>query len=126
MQVAIGEEGLTKSWQENYEKTTECGHCGNEARIGFVAYEGLQGKKLPKNPDEEHCRDLNGQVLICSLHPNDPKGDGYWLHDCCSVAVYFCRKGNKQRRGCYHAPLDLAIDKVGLSRACQPGRQLRC
>ena len=75
MKVTIGEKGLGWTWQRKFPKTTKCGRCGGTAQIGFVAHEGL---------DKE-----DEQPKICSLHP---KGRGLWLHDCCAVAVYFCRE----------------------------------
>jgi len=79
MKVTIGEEGLGKTWQKEFPKTTKCVHCGGESRIGFVAHEGKEEK-------------LDYNEYVCSLHKNKPDGDGYWLHDCCTVAVYFCKK----------------------------------
>ena len=75
MKVTLGKEGLTRTWQADFPETTECVHCQGEARIGFVADE--IGSEAPH---------------VCNLHPNDPDGEGYWLHDCCAVAVYFCKK----------------------------------
>ena len=75
MNVTIGKEGLTQTWQETFPETTGCVHCDGEARIGFVAHE------------------MGGEVvhqLVCNLHENEP-GEA-WLHDCCAVAVYFCKK----------------------------------
>jgi len=89
MQVTIGKEGLTKSWQGEFPGATPCIHpgCDGEARIGFVAHEGMNGTQaIP-----EGANDINGQKLVCSLHPNDPER-GFWLNDRCSVAVYFCRE----------------------------------
>lgn len=94
MKVTIGKKGLTQTWQTDFPETTDCCRCGGEARIGFVAHEGLSGVQ-PRPPDstqEKYFRDLNNQVLVCSLHENDPDGEGFWLHDCCAVAVYFCKK----------------------------------
>jgi len=73
MNVTFGKEGLDKSWQLPFPETTECCRCKGESRIGFVAHEG------PGEAD-----------YLCNLHPNEGKG-GYWLHDACAVAVYFCR-----------------------------------
>lgn len=78
MKTYIGEEGLTKTWQEDFPKETKCVHCDGDARIGFVYFEdGHKGEK--------------GEY-VCQLHDNHG-GDGgdYWLHDCCAVAVYFCK-----------------------------------
>lgn len=73
MQVTLGEDGLSKSYQAPFPKTTKC-DCGGEARIAFVADEISE--------DGEY---------VCVLHRNEPKGDGYWPHDVCCVAVYFCK-----------------------------------
>ena len=81
MEVTLGKEGLKKTWQEEFPQKIKCCKCKRDARIGFVAHEGLS-EKLPNQPDEKY---------ICSLHPNEGKGD-YWLHDCCAVAVYFCKE----------------------------------
>lgn len=77
MKVTIGEAGLTKTWQAEFPKETKCAHCNGVSRIGFVAHE------LEETLHHEEC--------VCSLHPNEGKG-GFWLHDCCAVAVYFCRE----------------------------------
>lgn len=77
MRITYGEEGLNRSWQNDFPKITECCHCGGNSRIGFVAHEAIE-------PD-----DFSDQRL-CFLHENKGKGE-YWLHDVCSVAVYFCK-----------------------------------
>lgn len=77
MKVDIGEEGLTKTWQRDFPKETECIYCKGISRIGFVAHE-----RLNKDPVEEK--------IVASLHENNGKGD-YWLHDSCAVSVYFCK-----------------------------------
>ena len=77
--VTIGEEGLTESFQVEFPKTTECVHCKKESRIGFVAC-------------EDHPKGDRKEIeFVCNLHQNDPNGEGYWLHDACAVAVYFCK-----------------------------------
>ena len=73
MQVTLGKEGLTKTFQQDFPKETECVKCGKTARIGFVAHE----------------LDNDGEY-VCNMYKNDSEGDGYWLHDSCAVAVYFC------------------------------------
>jgi len=78
MKVTIGEDGLKKTWQAEFPKTTKCCRCGGESRVGFVAHEGMDTYE-------------GTQKHVCNLHPNEGRG-GYWLHDCCSVAVYFCRE----------------------------------
>lgn len=77
MKITLGKKGLTKTWQAKFTETTKCCRCEGEARIGFVAHEGM-GEK------DRYTK------KVCSLHTNKGKG-GYWLHDACAVAVYFCR-----------------------------------
>lgn len=79
--VTIGKEGLTKTYQDEFPETTECVHCKKEARVGFVAVEDHP----PKGQDRKEIE------FVCNLYENDPDGEGYWLHDCCAVAVYFCK-----------------------------------
>ena len=78
MKVTLGKDGLTKTWQAEFPETTECCRCQGEARIGFVAHEGM-------NDDDRETEH------VCGMHQNDGKG-GYWPHDCIAVAVYFCRE----------------------------------
>lgn len=77
MKVTIGEAGLKKTWQAEFPKTTKC-KCGGEARIAFVAHEGLDVDDQKEPASRVH-----------NLHSNEGKGN-YWLHDCCAVAVYLC------------------------------------
>jgi len=77
MQVTLGKEGLCKSWQDEFPEETECCWCKGNARIGFVAHEGMA--------------DCAPNRSVASLHKDEGKG-GFWLHDCCAVAVYFCRE----------------------------------
>ncbi len=72
MDIFLGETGLDQSWQDDFPKTIKCSKYGGEARIMFVAAEGIEDK------------------YISSLHNNGGKGD-YWFHDACSTAVYLCR-----------------------------------
>ena len=83
MIVTIGKEGLTQTFQEEFPETTECCRCGGEARIGFVAHEG--------GPGDEPIYPRDFKQFVCDLHSNEGEG-GFWLHDCCAVAVYFCRE----------------------------------
>ncbi len=73
-EVIVGEKGLKYSWQDKFPKQVVCVHCKGKAQIGFVVFEDadMTSKK----------------EFVCD---NKPKGDGLWLHDCCAVAVYFCR-----------------------------------
>ena len=82
MDVTIGEEGLNKTWQQSFEKTTECCRCKEEARIAFVAHEGLEDEGTSFRAEEE---------AICDMYKNHAD-DKLWLHDYCAVAVYFCTK----------------------------------
>lgn len=63
------------TWQDEFPKTTKCCRCKGRARLGFVVYENSSDKNY-----------------LCNLYNNEPDGDGYWLHDACCVAVYFCKK----------------------------------
>lgn len=75
MQVALGKEGLDKSWQDSFVENVDCVHCGSTARIGFVAHESAEE---------------GDSQFVCNLHNNE-KGN-MWVHDSCAVAVYFCTK----------------------------------
>ncbi len=79
MIAEIGENSIKKSWQADFPVVAECS-CGGEARIAFVAYEGL---------DKENQHDKG--TYVCELHENKGKG-GYWPHDSIAVAVYLCRE----------------------------------
>ena len=78
MEVTLGKEGLKKTWQAEFPSTTKCCRCKGVARIGFVAHENMSD-----NDTDGPC--------VCNQHSNEGKG-GYWLHDCCAVAVYFCKE----------------------------------
>ena len=78
MEVTLGKEGLKKTWQAEFPETTKCCYCKGEARIGFVAHEAMSEKDI-------------GGPFVCSLRSNKGEG-GYWLHDCCAVAIYFCKE----------------------------------
>lgn len=83
MQITLGRAGLTQTHQAPFPPQTDCVHCGKQARIAFVAHERTD--KGPRPGTATPCPEW-----VCDLHPNDPKGEGFWLHDCCAVAVYFC------------------------------------
>jgi len=76
MEITLGKEGLEKTWQAKFPETTICCRCKGLSRIGFVAHEHMSEAD-------------NDGPFVYSLHPNEGKG-GFWLHDCCAVAVYFC------------------------------------
>ncbi len=83
IETYIGNEGLEKTWQADFPKTAKC-QCGGEARHAFTVFE--DGEKADRPAGNLP------PASICQLHPNDPDGDGFWLHDVCAVAVYFCKK----------------------------------
>ena len=83
MKVTLGKEGCKKTWQVEFPETTVCVYCQGESRIGFVAHEGMDDDKA------EWPRDY--VQFVADMFPNEGEGN-YWLHDCCAVAVYFCRK----------------------------------
>ena len=73
MEIEIGTKGLKNSWQAPFPETTKC-PCEAEARIAFVATEGVGEKEY-----------------VSTLHRNECE-NGYWPHDAIAVAVYFCKK----------------------------------
>ena len=79
MKVTLGQEGLSKTWQDDFPETVECCRCKKEARIGFVAHEAI----------DETVEE--GRPFICNMYPNHYKDGEAWMHDCCAVAVYFCK-----------------------------------
>lgn len=84
MKVTLGQDGLNKTWQNTFPAATPCCRCkGGMADIGFVAHEGMADDDLPVWP-----RDY--VQFVTDLHENEGKGN-LWVHDCCAVAVYFCR-----------------------------------
>lgn len=81
VQIAFDKKKARKiSFQDEFLEITKCCRCGGEARLGFVAHE-TEEKAIQK-----------GGKHVCQLHDNDPDGEGFWLHDTCCVAVYFCKK----------------------------------
>lgn len=84
MRITLGKDGLTQTWQAKFPEITECCRCRGEARIGFVAHEGMDIDDRPVHP-----RDY--VQYVTDLYKNEGKG-GYWPHDCVAVAVYFCRE----------------------------------
>lgn len=74
MKVVLGKKGVSNSYQKDFLEEISCVYCGGIARMAFTAKESKEEK------------------YICDLHPNDPEGIGYWVHDACAVAVYFCKQ----------------------------------
>ena len=72
----IGQSGLTETYQGEFPDTAKCSRCGGESRHGFTVKEEFTE---------------SAKEIIADLHPNEGKG-GFWLHDCCAVAIYFCRE----------------------------------
>jgi len=86
METTLGKAGLGKSWQAEFPEATPCVHCKGMARIGFVAHEGIGESDAPVYPRDK-------VQFLCDMHENDGGvGGDFWLHDCCAVAVYFCKK----------------------------------
>lgn len=81
MKVTLGKDGLSKTWQDDFPKTTHCRCCGGECRIAFVAHEALD--------EDDRETDSDKKKFLCDMYQGK---EGMWLHDCCAVAVYFCKK----------------------------------
>jgi len=69
MHLIYGEKGCEYSQQDKFPEDVKCENCDCVARIAFVYHEA----------DEKFA--------ICNMRRKDDK---LWLHDWCSVAVYFC------------------------------------
>ena len=78
--VTIGKKGLKNTWQAEFPETTKCVHCEGESRVGFVVFE-----------DSNENTPAKSQSFVCNLHNNSKDIGGFWLHDCCAVAIYFCK-----------------------------------
>lgn len=79
--IAFDPKKTTKiTWQNEFLETIECCRCKGEAQLAFVAHE-FDEPPTPK-----------GGKFVCDLYDNDPDKTGFWLHDACCVAVYFCKK----------------------------------
>jgi hypothetical protein len=72
MIIELGEAGTDLTWQTEFPKITKCCKCGKSSRLAFVAKEDREDD------------------YVCHLHKNDPKGEGFWLHDAAAFAVYLC------------------------------------
>ena len=77
--VYLGKEGLDKTWQAPFPETIRCNCCAGVWRIAFVAMENSY-------PVVENV------TYVCNLHENKYREGEAWLHDACSVAVYFCKE----------------------------------
>jgi len=83
MKVAVAhDEEKTRriSFQAEFPVITDCCRCEGVSRLAFVGHETGE-PILPSSGSYIH-----------QLHKNDPEGEGYWPHDACCVAVYFCTK----------------------------------
>lgn len=76
MKVTIGPDAAQRTWQDTFSISTKCCRCGGVSDLAFTAHELDIEDKSPQ---------------VCGLHPNEPGGRGYWLHNACAVAVYFCQ-----------------------------------
>ena len=82
MKVCTDDTGLKLySYQAPFPEEVEC-ECGGKARYAFIAHEHNEDAPVEGHPVTP---------LVCEKHDNDPRGTGFWVHDNCSVAVYFCR-----------------------------------
>jgi len=77
MKTYIGEEGLGKTWQEDFPANVECHKCKGNCRIMFVAFEDEPTTEKNKN--------------VCDIHDNGEE-EKFWPHDCIACAVYLCEK----------------------------------
>lgn len=76
--LEYGTKGCGLTWQAPFPEEVTCDHCGKEgARLAFVLLE--RGGEREEKEFAYH------------LHPNDPGGDGFWLHDAAAFATYLCR-----------------------------------
>ena len=73
-QVGIGPSGQFLTWQAPFKPITTCVKCGGPAELALVVREG--------HGEREY---------VSALHPNDPQGEGFWLHDAGAFATYLCR-----------------------------------
>lgn len=76
MKAYLGKSGLERTWQEPLPEIAKCNKCGGEARIMFVAFEGIGAERKGD--------------YVCDLRNNGGKGD-YWVHDAIACAVYLCK-----------------------------------
>ena len=92
MKVTIGTAGLDYTQQASFPETITDPHvrrgadsdqdiCEGMSRIAFVAHEEF-----------DRSKDAEDQEFVCNLHPNEYHDGSAWLHDLCSVAVYFCQE----------------------------------
>jgi hypothetical protein len=78
VEVFYGSGAAEISFQSPFPTEVECVHCGCDARMAMVVAESGPPKQT------EH---------LCRLYENDMRGEGgFWVHDCCAVAIYFCKK----------------------------------
>lgn len=68
------------TFQNEFPAITDCCRCDGKSRLAFVAHEF----------DEKSTK--KGGKYISQLYNNEPDENGFWLHDACCVAVYFCTK----------------------------------
>lgn len=81
MKVTIGKAGLSKSFQEEFQRDVECPHCARgNALIAFVAHEGFDKKKLAAIVARR-------ERAVCFDRPIAAK---IWPHDLMACAVYIC------------------------------------
>jgi len=71
----LGEEGLSKSWQNDFPKTIKCHKCKGKCKPMFTSFENFK----------------KGDKYVCNVNPNKGKGK-YWVHDCIACTVYLCEE----------------------------------
>lgn len=67
------------SFQRPFPYVTKCCRCKGEAPLAFVVKEVYQRRR-------------KGKKYVSDIFETTGKKGGFWLHDLCAVAVYFCRK----------------------------------
>lgn len=74
-----GPAGVGLTYQAKFPTTTSCVKCGKPARIAVTMREEFEERKMPEQ-----------QSFATNLHANDPRGEGFWLHDAAAFATYLC------------------------------------
>jgi hypothetical protein len=78
MRLICGEAGRKYTRQDEFPKTVLCGKkhgdlsCDGRARLAFV-----------------YCEEGDDNKFLCNMRKDTDK---LWIHDACSVAVYFCNE----------------------------------
>ncbi|MGH9917991.1 MAG: hypothetical protein ACRD6W_03830 [Nitrososphaerales archaeon] len=82
-EIGYGPEAKGLTWQADFPETTPCCKCGKEARLAIGIQEGADAPRAEgETPIQE--------PYVTNEHPNDPEGEGFWLHDAGAFATYLC------------------------------------